>query len=135
MKALAVSENRRIGVIGTRSTIGSGSYQKLLSQRDRHAVIFSRPCPLFVPLVEEGITGGSIALSIIRMYLRCLKNKNIDTLILGCTHYPLLAHSIGAYLSGIKIIDSAKEVARHTKLTLSQNQLFAPTKRRGQMEF
>lgn len=99
----------KVGVIGTRATISSGSYQRLL---ERSGVeVFSKACPLFVPLVEEGLVEGSITEGIVRMYLSEFLDMGIDTLILGCTHYPLLKKVIGRVLEGIEIIDSSEAVA------------------------
>ncbi len=100
----------RVGVIGTRGTIGSGSYQKLLENRGVTAV--AKACPLFVPLVEEGLTEGPIALEVAKLYLRELKESCVDTLILGCTHYPLLKKAISQVLDNMVIIDSSEAVAR-----------------------
>jgi len=99
----------RVGVIGTRGTIGSGSYQRLL--RKNGVEVLAKPCPLFVPLVEEGLTEGTIALEVAGHYLSEFKDR-IDTLILGCTHYPLLKGVIGRVLEGVAIVDSSKAVAR-----------------------
>lgn len=109
MEALKTTSGK-VGVIGTRGTIGSGSYQRLLRERDIE--VFAKPCPLFVPLVEEGITEGQIAEEVARLYLEELKRKEIDTLILGCTHYPLLKDVIAKVLDGVRIIDSSDAVAR-----------------------
>jgi len=100
----------RVGVIGTRATINSGTYQNYLKQ---HGVsVISKPCPLFVPLVEEGITEGPVAEIIVEDCLKEFKDKEVDTLILGCTHYPLLKKVISSYLKGIAVIDSSEAVAK-----------------------
>jgi len=85
-RALELSHNRKIGVIGTRSTINSGSYEKEILSRDKKARVYSLACPLFVPLVEEGLLGGKIVDEVVRMYLGRLKKQEIDATILGCTH-------------------------------------------------
>ena len=100
----------RVGVIGTRGTIASGSYQRLLRESGVYTV--ARPCPLFVPLVEEGLTDGPIALEVAKLYLTEMKESGIDTLILGCTHYPLLKKVISQVLESTAIIDSSEAVAR-----------------------
>lgn len=122
-KALKVSKNKKISVIGTRSTINSKSYERAILKKDKTAKIYSKACPLFVPLVEEGVLDGEIAGNIIEMYLSGLKKTGADSIILGCTHYPLLKKQIASFLSGVNIIDSATEVALHARDTLSQSRL------------
>ncbi|MDP2923517.1 MAG: glutamate racemase [Candidatus Omnitrophota bacterium] len=134
-KAIGISKNNRIGVIGTRSTINSGSYRKEIAKRNRNAKVYSKACPLFVPLVEEAILSGSIVNSIVRMYLEEIKAKNVDTVILGCTHYPLLKEPISKYLKGVCIIDSAKEVAVHTKNLLDVKKLNNRAGKKGKVDF
>ncbi len=108
-KAVSVSESGRIGVIGTTATIRSGTYQSMLESMGKKS--FAKACPLFVPLVEEGLTEGEIAFSVVKHYLEEFKEKEIDTLILGCTHYPLLKGTISEFLKEINIVDSADAVA------------------------
>ena len=88
-EALKTTKNKKIGIIGTPGTIRSGVYQKKFKKADSSLEIFSQACPLFVPLVEEGLIDDKITVEIIKKYLDPLKEKGIDTLILGCTHYPL----------------------------------------------
>ncbi len=107
-KALEVTKGK-LGVIGTQATVKSGAYQKLL-ERSRVEVI-SKACPLFVPLVEEGLLEGDIARGVVSMYLEELKEKGIDTLILGCTHYPLLKRLIQDFLPDVTVVDSSEAVA------------------------
>ena len=127
-RALEASVNKKIAVIGTKSTIKSKSYQKQIKRKDKNVNIYARSCPLFVPLVEEGILDGKIVKEAINMYLKDFKCKGIDTIILGCTHYPLLKKEIAAYLKTVFIVDSAKEVARHTKDILAVNGLLSKKK-------
>lgn len=89
--ATAVREtvNKKVGVIGTVATVSSGVYEKAILKLDPEIEIYQKACPLFVPLVEEGWWENDIALRIAEEYLLPLKEKNIDTLVLGCTHYPL----------------------------------------------
>jgi glutamate racemase len=108
-EAVRVSKGR-VGVIGTQATIRSGAYQRLL--REAGLEVFAKACPLFVPLVEEGIVEGEIAERITRMYLEELKRAGIDTLILGCTHYPLLKGVIERFMNGVAVVDSSEAVAR-----------------------
>jgi len=107
-RALEVTRGK-VGVIGTRSTIRSEAYQKLL--RKAGVEVFSKACPLLVPLVEEGLLDGEITRGVVRMYLEELKEQGIDTLILGCTHYPLLKGPIQDFLPSVTIVDSSDTVA------------------------
>ncbi|RUM48922.1 MAG: glutamate racemase [Hydrogenothermus sp.] len=111
--ALKISKTKRIGVIGTQATIRSGSYQKLL--KENGAEVFSKPCPLFVPLVEEGRIKGEITRLIIKDYLQEIIDKDIDTLILGCTHYPLLKEEILTLYPYINIVDSTNTINSYVK--------------------
>ena len=109
--ALRGSKNKRVGIIGTEATIASGSYEKLILRADSSALTFSQACPLFVPLVEEGWTKGEITSSVVKKYLEPLKRQSVDTLILGCTHYPLLKPLLEREMGeGVTLIDSAEEV-------------------------
>ncbi|MFA5021109.1 MAG: glutamate racemase [Patescibacteria group bacterium] len=103
----------RIGVIGTRGTIGSGAYEKAIISLNPAAKVFSQGCPLLVPLAEEHWFDRAETKMIIRGYLQSLKMKDIDTLILGCTHYPLLKKAIRAKIGArVKLIDPAEEVIK-----------------------
>ena len=113
--ALKETKNKKIGVIGTTATIRSNSYKRLLLESDNSLQIFQKPCPLFVPLVEEGMLNNHIAKLVVKEYLDELINKGIDTLILGCTHYPLLKDTIKFLYPNIKIVDSSKATAQFLK--------------------
>ncbi|MBN2484271.1 MAG: glutamate racemase [Candidatus Omnitrophica bacterium] len=132
-KAVEVSPGRRIGVIGTKSTIKSGVYQKKILQKDSRARVCVKACPLFVPLVEEAMLSGPITEDIARYYLKGFKG-GIDTLILGCTHYPLLKKIIASYLKDVHLINSAYEVAVKVRGVLRHSGLLNPG-RRGRREF
>lgn len=122
-EVLAITKNKKIGIIGTPGTIKSQAYQKALLKKDPSLQIFSQPCPLLVPLVEEGMVEGDIAAEIIGKYINPLKEKGIDTLILGCTHYPLLKPLIEKTIdSGIQIINPAESLAREVKKYLDSNE-------------
>ncbi|MEE4243689.1 MAG: glutamate racemase [Desulfopila sp.] len=110
--AVKVSKSGRIGLIGTRATVRSGVYEEIISRLNPACKVFSTPCPLLVPLVEEGWTNKRETKMIIRRYLHTLKERQIDTLILGCTHYPLLKAQIQARMGRkVTLIDSSTEVA------------------------
>ena len=120
--AVDTTDNGRIGVIGTSATIKSGIYERKISEIAADHTIFSQACPLFVPLVEEGWLNRQETKMIIRRYLHPLKNRQIDTLVLGCTHYPLLAELIQPRIGKqVRIIDSSCAVAANLKKYLEQN--------------
>ena len=113
-----------IGVIGTHNTIQSKSYNKLLLRINPKLKILSRSCPLFVPIIEEGLENHPIAELMIHEYLSPLIENNIDALILGCTHYPILKKTINKLISKeIEIIDSSAILSSYTKQYLNQHQL------------
>ena len=106
-------------MIATLSTVRSSAYVKAIAARDPAARVATAACPLFVPLAEEGWTDNEVAKATIALYLGSLQKSGIDTLILGCTHYPLLKAAIGEYLGeGVKLVDSAEETAREVRETL-----------------
>ncbi len=113
-QALRETRNGRIGVIGTSSTIRSGSYERMLLTARPELRVFTQPCPLFVPLVENGrVQRGDVVIeTVVREYLSGLKEEGIDTLILGCTHYPLLRGVIASYMGpSVKLVDSGAAAA------------------------
>ena len=112
-KAIYETTTKKIGVIGTIATISSGAYEKAIQQKDIKVEIISKACPLFVPFVEEGLINGSAINEIAKHYLTSFNNK-VDTLILGCTHYPLLKDVIFNNTDNINLIDSASSVAEAT---------------------
>ena len=115
-RAVEVTRSGRIGVIGTRATVQSGVYEQMLKASRSGCAVFSIPCPLLVPLVEEGWIDRRETKMFIRRYLHPLKDKQINTLILGCTHYPLLKSHIGNRAGKkITVIDSSVEIAHTLK--------------------
>lgn len=134
-KALAVTEKERISVIGTKSTIESQRYDKEIHQRNPKIKVFSKACPLFVPLVEQGMFSGKIVDDVISLYLKDIRKSNVDTLILGCTHYPMLKESISKYLKDTYIVDSAYTVANYAKKILSENNLLSRRSKPGRKQF
>jgi glutamate racemase len=110
-RALSLSSAKRIGVLGTRATIGSKAYTKKLNLYDPKAKVFDQACPLFVPLAEEGWDGDPVTNLIVYRYLQPILQNNIDTLILGCTHYPILKNSISRVTgSSIELVDSGEAI-------------------------
>ncbi|ERK52578.1 glutamate racemase [Leptotrichia sp. oral taxon 879] len=120
--AINTTKNRKIGVIGTKATIKSGKYEEEIRHYRIDVEIFQKACPLFVPAVEEGILSGKLVNQIIKTYLDDFKEK-IDTLILGCTHYPLLKDAINKLYPDIEIVDPAKETALDLKDILKKEKL------------
>jgi glutamate racemase len=113
---------KKIGIIGTEGTIRSGAYQREIKRMDSESQTYTQACPLFVPLVEEGWCDGGdeVVLEIVRRYLAPLADQQIDTLVLGCTHYPLLKDPIQKIMGpGIQLVDSAEEIAQEVVRMLS----------------
>lgn len=120
------TKNKRLGIIGTTATISSGAYESAVNSIDGSIETFSKACPLFVPLVEEGREWweNDIALRIAEEYLTPLKQKGVDTLILGCTHYPLLQNTISRVVGeGVGLVSSALEMAKVVKKTIEDNNM------------
>lgn len=126
----------RVGVIGTRGTIGTGSYEKIIRQLRPDCRVYSQACPLFVPFAEEGWTSGQAIREITETYLGALLGNEIDTLVLGCTHYPLLSGII-AEVAGesVTLVDSAGETARVVVSTLQTEGLLNTTASNGSLSF
>ena len=132
--ALQASRNRHIGVIGTRATIRSGAYEKALRASDNNVRVSSRACPLLVPLIEEGLLEDDVTDQLILRYLRPLVADGIDTLVLGCTHYPLLTNAITRVLGRqITLVDSAQNCAHAVEEMLNQQSLRAAPQNRGEL--
>jgi glutamate racemase len=125
---------RRIGIIGTKATIRSRAYQSLLEKADRSLALKAESCPLFVPLVEEGWAASVTARDVAREYLKDFNGK-VDTLILGCTHYPLLKRVISGILPQVKLIDSAVAVAQQTRAMLVDRGLLSTRKKNGKTSY
>ncbi|MCK9557803.1 MAG: glutamate racemase [Candidatus Cloacimonetes bacterium] len=117
--AVRTTRNLNIGVIGTEGTVRSEAYSKAIHIHNPEANIFSKACPLFVPIVEEGWQDHPIARQVVEEYLLSMLEKGIDTLVLGCTHYPLLSHIIQDYMGdNVKLVDSADAITMHLKSLL-----------------
>lgn len=124
--ALRATRTGRIGVIGTEGTIDSQAYGEAIRRQDPKAEVFGQPCPLIVPLVEEGWLDKPVTGEIVKEYLSPLLAKKIDTLVLGCTHYPLLKGLLAKVAGrGVTLIDSAEETARVVGERLRQDGLAA----------
>lgn len=122
--AIKRTDNQIVGVIGTEGTIKSGAYEKALKQLNKQIIVHSLACPKFVPLVESGEYVGPLAEKIISKTLKSLKSKKMDTLILGCTHYPLLEPLIKKEMGAqVNVISSGEETAREASTILNHQKM------------
>lgn len=123
-RAVRATKTGRVGVIGTPSTIRSDAYKKAIENIAPEIRIHSKACPLFVPLAEEGWTEGEIAELAAKKYLESFKESEVDVLILGCTHYPILKSIIQKVMGdGVTLVDSAEETALEIERVLEENQI------------
>ena len=119
--------NKRVGVIGTVGTVGSGIHEAYLKKLDPEITVIGKACPLFVPLVEEGWLHDPVTVEVANRYLQELKDKDVDTLILGCTHYPLIRSLVGKIAGDqVTLVNPAYETARELKELLMEKGLFNP---------
>ena len=120
--ALQITQTKKIGVVGTEATVQSAMYGKIIKGLDPTVSVIGKACPLFVPLVEEGFAKHKVTEEIIDYYLASMKESDIDSLILGCTHYPLLRSRIRAYLGDkIQLVNPAYETAMDLKYILKES--------------
>ena len=132
--AVKATRNKRIGVIGTRATIASGAYEHAISTEDPESQVFSAACPLLVPLIEEGLFDDPVTDQLLARYLAPLLGRGIDTLVLGCTHYPLLRGAIArAAGPGVTLVDSARNCALAVKELLASHRNAAPPENLGRL--
>ena len=133
--AVKATRNKRIGVIGTRATIASGAYEHAISTEDPESQVFSAACPLLVPLIEEGLFDDPVTDQLLARYLAPLLGRGIDTLVLGCTHYPLLRGAIArAAGPGVTLVDSARNCALAVKELLASHRIAAPPENLGRLD-
>ena len=126
--AASATRNKRVGVIGTQGTIGSGIYETVIGSIDPQITVFGKACPLLCPLVEEGWLTDPITVEVIHRYLADLKQDDVDTLVLGCTHYPLLRHLVQREMGPeVALINPAYETAVTCKRVLMQERLLCDT--------
>lgn len=126
----------KTGVIGTKGTINSGTYQLRLKEKDSSCQVISLATPMFVPMIEEGFIFDDISNAIIRSYLSKPELKGIENLILGCTHYPIIKNQIRKYFNfSVEVIDSASIVASHVQNTLLENNLLNQGKKKENQFF
>ena len=133
--AIAATRNRHIGVIGTRATVRSGAYERTLKTLDSSVQVSSAACPLLVPLIEEGWLDDPLTDRIISRYLEPLIERGIDTLVLGCTHYPLLSPAFQRALAGeVTLVDSARNCAIAVQQLLDQKDIRSEATGLGALE-
>lgn len=133
--AVQATRNGRIGVIGTKATVRSGAYERAIHQLNPSALVASQACPMLVPLIEEGWLEDPITDAILARYLRTLVAEGVDTLVLGCTHYPLLWQALVRHVGPeITLVDSAANCASAVKTLLQENQLAAPDHNPGSLQ-
>lgn len=135
-EAVSATRSGRIGVIGTNATISSGAYETAVKKINKKIDVYTASCPLFVPLAEEGWMDKNVAYDIAGIYLKPLKAKNIDTLVLGCTHYPLLKNVIKKVMGPkVTLVDSAREVAKEAKELLDASGIVNRSRGSGAHKF
>lgn len=130
------TKNKRVGVIGTVGTVGSGIHEDFLKKLDPHITVMGKACPLFVPLVEEGMLHDPVTTEIASRYLMELQEKEIDTLILGCTHYPLLRSTIRQVMGeGVRLVNPAYETALELGRLLKEEDLLSAGKEQEEFPY
>jgi glutamate racemase len=135
-KAASITRNKKVGIIATSSTVKSGKYAGKIVQLDKRITVTSQSCPLFVPLVEEGWFDHAVTYQVARQYLAGMKKTQVDTLILGCTHYPLLKGVLRKVMGPkVQLVDSAREAALQVKELLSKLGLLRTRLRPGRDMF
>lgn len=130
--AASVTRSGKVGVIGTAGTIASSAYTKAIKRINPEIEVVTRACPLFVPLAEEGWVDNEVARLTARLYLGDLKDQGVDTLVLGCTHYPILKDVIAEVMgAGVTLVDSAEQTALTVAQILSEQELLRPVGEKG----
>ncbi len=131
-RAVAVTRSGRVGVIGTEGTIKSSAYTRAIKRLAPEIEVLTQPCPIFVPLAEEGWTDNEVTRLTTIQYLQPLKDAGVDTLVLGCTHYPLLKKVIAEVMGpDVRLVDSAEETARTVADILAERNLLRPATEMG----
>ena len=133
--ALASTRTGRVGIIGTEATVRSQAYDQAIKRLDKNVRVFARACPLFVPLVEEGWLQHDLTRRVAALYLRPLLKHKIDSLVLGCTHYPLLKSVLRRVAGKVELIDSADETAKAVGSRLEQDGLLLHGRKKGRVAY
>lgn len=134
--AMKATKNKNIGIIGTNATIKSGQYGTYLRKLDPKVTVVTKACPMFVPLVEEGLIDDRITEDMVSRYLREFRQYHIDSLILGCTHYPLLINPIQNFMGDqVVLVNPAYEVAKSLKQMLGEQDITAEEEHIAKYEY
>lgn len=135
--AALTTKNKRVGVIATAATVSSGAYNSVISAADPKISVYSKACPLLVPLVEEGrvFPGDIVTETVLCEYLTPLRENGVDTLVLGCTHYPLLFDMISRFLPGVELVCSGFASTEQLIKVLKENNLLNESRSPGHIEF
>lgn len=135
-EAARVTKNNKIGIIGTTATIKSGAYNKYLAEYNNKVQTFEKACPLFVPLVENGHFDTPVTELVVEEYLKDIKDAGVDTLILGCTHYPLLKSAISKYMGdGVTLVSPGEEVAKFLRKKITSDNAHSEIRDRDQYSY
>jgi glutamate racemase len=131
-EAVEHSQNKRVGIIGTKATVKSMAYVKAIRRLDPGVEVLSKACPLFVPIAEEGLEDDKIAYLVAEKYLEEFKGSSIDTLVMGCTHYPILEGVIKTVMGhSVTIVNTGRETAKAVKNALEQKKIINDTGKGG----
>ncbi len=134
--AVETTKTGNIGIIGTESTIKSGIYNDYIRELNPDITVVSKACPLFVPLVEEGLLEDRVTEDIVARYLQEMKEYKVDSLVLGCTHYPLLRNTIKRFMGdGVRLVNPAFETAKSLKELLGEQGLLNPNRHKPEYEY
>ncbi len=135
-RAVKATQNKKIAIIGTPGTINSNAYAKKIAEIDPEIKTFSTPCPMFVPLVENGYIDDQVATLVAEEYLKPLREEGVDTLIMGCTHYPLLRKTIAETMGeGVRLIDPGAETAKHVKQILQHTHQLSDNRQQAHYQY
>ncbi|MBE5941590.1 MAG: glutamate racemase [Lachnospiraceae bacterium] len=134
--AVETTKTGNVGVIGTESTIKSGIYNDYIRELNADITVVSKPCPLFVPLVEEGLLEDRVTDDIVGRYLRVMKEYKVDSLVLGCTHYPLISNAIERFMGKkVNLVNPAFETAKSLKELLTEKEMLNTDKGKPRYEY
>ena len=134
--AVETTKTGNVGVIGTESTVKSGIYNDYIRELDSDVTVVSKPCPLFVPLVEEGLLEDRVTDDIVGRYLRVMKEYKVDSLVLGCTHYPLISNAIERFMGKrVKLVNPAFETAKSLKELLTEQGMLNTSKQKPEYQY
>lgn len=134
--AVETTKTGNVGVIGTESTIKSGIYNDYIRELDENVTVVSKACPLFVPLVEEGLLEDRVTDDIVARYLQEMKEYHVDSLVLGCTHYPLIRNTIKRFMGeDVHLVNPAYETAKSLKELLVEQGILNTNRHKPEYEY